>query len=364
MNEKENVIEAPDVIPESVDNINNHNKMGKGFRTIELISRVVIAVISRFWKLCMSTALMLLLIFWFNGGALTLTLLIFSVLGIFFNAQDMLLYYPDQPPQSRLYVEMPSLYNLPFENHFVKTADGIKINLVFIKHKNSNAPTVIYFHGNAGNIGHRLTNAHGLYTSCGLNILLVEYRGYGKSEGSPYESGLYLDAETALDFILRRNDVDQRNIFIFGRSLGGAVAIHLASQSYYAKFIAGVIVENTFTSLPDIGRNIFNIAFIKYIPEFCFKSQYPSKDRIQKIKLPTLFLSGLSDQLIPPKMMKTLHNVSGSTFKKLVKFENGTHNETWMCPHYYEAILVFIKEVQKSGNVHAATGFNDQIINI
>ncbi|KAJ8322008.1 hypothetical protein KUTeg_000479, partial [Tegillarca granosa] len=282
MNEKENVIEAPDVIPESVDNINNHNKMGKGFRTIELISRVVIAVISRFWKLCMSTALMLLLIFWFNGGALTLILLIFSVLGIFFNAQDMLLYYPDQPPQSRLYVEMPSLYNLPFENHFVKTADGIKINLVFIKHKNSNAPTVIYFHGNAGNIGHRLTNAHGLYTSCGLNILLVEYRGYGKSEGSPYESGLYLDAETALDFILRRNDVDQRNIFIFGRSLGGAVAIHLASQSYYAKFIAGVIVENTFTS---------------------------------------------------------------STFKKLVKFENGTHNETWMCPHYYEAILVFIKEI-------------------
>lgn len=82
-----------------------------------------------------------------------------------------------------------------------------------------------------------------------------------------------MDAETALDFILRRNDVDQSKIFIFGRSLGGAVAIHLASQSYYARFIAGVIVENTFTSLPDIGRNIFNIALIKYIPDFCFKSK-------------------------------------------------------------------------------------------
>lgn len=81
MNEIDNVIEAPDVIPESVDNINKHNKMGKGFRTIELISHIVIAVISRFWKLCMSTGLMLLLIFWFNGGALTLILLIFSLIG-------------------------------------------------------------------------------------------------------------------------------------------------------------------------------------------------------------------------------------------------------------------------------------------
>ena len=77
------------------------------------------------------------------------------ITGVFYNAQDMLLYYPDQPPHSRLYVEMPNLVGLPFESHFTKTKDGVKINLVLIKHSNPNAPTFVYFHGNAGNIGHR-----------------------------------------------------------------------------------------------------------------------------------------------------------------------------------------------------------------
>lgn len=78
-----------------------------------------------------------------------------AFIGVFYNAQDLLLYYPEQPPQSRLFVDSPQRFNLRGENHFLPTRDGIKINAVLIKHSNPNAPTVVYFHGNAGNIGHR-----------------------------------------------------------------------------------------------------------------------------------------------------------------------------------------------------------------
>ena len=91
-------------------------------------------------------------------------------------------------------------------------------------------PTVLYLHGNAGNIGHRLVNVQGLYNSIGCNVALVEYRGYGRSEGTPSEEGLCMDAQAALDFLLTRSDINTEKILVFGRSLGGAVAIDLATR--------------------------------------------------------------------------------------------------------------------------------------
>ena len=93
--------------------------------------------------------------------------------------------------------------------------------------------TIIFFHGNAGNIGHRLQNALGLYSVLNANVVMVEYRGYGKSEGSPSESGFYQDSEAALDFVLKRPDLEDMPVVLFGRSLGGAVAIRLASHQNY-----------------------------------------------------------------------------------------------------------------------------------
>ncbi|XP_060064455.1 protein ABHD13-like isoform X2 [Ylistrum balloti] len=309
----------------------NSSEMGKGFRTIELITRLVFAVVMRFWKLCTSAALILLLAFWTTGGVITFLLLIFALVGLFYNAQDMLLYYPDQPPQSRLFVQLPNTVNLPYENHFIRTSDNVRINLVFIKHTHANAPTVIYFHGNAGNIGHRLINSHGFFTSCGVNVLLVEYRGYGKSEGTPSETGLYRDAEAAINFLLGRNDVNRDKIVVFGRSLGGAVAVWLASQPFYAQHIAALV--------------------------------YPSAERIKKISLPTLFLSGQADDLIPPKMMTRLHQLSGSGMKRIHRFDQGSHNETWMCSGYYEAFLQFLRDVVQAKTASLAQEQSRPVVN-
>lgn len=163
-----------------------------GFKTIETIGRLVLLVIQRFWRLCSAATLTLLLLYWLYGGIITFLLLTAAVFGLLYFYQDALLFFPDQPESSRVFVQTPHKFGLPFENFYLKTKDGIRINVMLIKQHGSRlsiAPTVVFFHGNAGNIGHRLINSHALYKNCGCNVFLVEYRGYGRSDGSPSERG-------------------------------------------------------------------------------------------------------------------------------------------------------------------------------
>ncbi|XP_029654158.1 protein ABHD13 [Octopus sinensis] len=208
-------------------------------------------------------------------------------------------------------------------------------------------------------------NAYGLYTSLGCNVLMVEYRGYGKSQGSPSEMGLYQDAEVAMDFLLRHSQISRDKIVVFGRSLGGAVAIYLASHPYYSQHIHSVFIENTFTSLPEIGAVVIGIPIIGLLPYWCFKNQFPSIKRVPKITVPVMYLSGLTDNLIPPRMMKMLfESTVNSPLKRMALFDNGTHNETWLCPGYYECILNFIAEVSKWRSTSALTNYSDVLTKI
>lgn len=132
-----------------------------------------------------------------------------------------MLYYPEVPTNSRLFVPAPNTFGLPFENVYFKSLDSTKLHAYFILQPQPHqCKTILFFHGNAGNIGHRLPNAKGLFKHLQANIFLVEYRGYGLSEGVPSESGLYKDAQAALNYLQGRQDIDQRQIVVFGRSLG------------------------------------------------------------------------------------------------------------------------------------------------
>ena len=129
------------------------------------------------------------------GGVLILLVLLVTLIGALYHYQDSLLYYPEQPESARVFVQLPSSMGLPYETTFLTTKDKVKIAAYFIKQPNERAgtaPTMVYFHGNAGNIGHRLQNAQLLYRHCKFNILLIEYRGYGKSQGSPSETGIVI----------------------------------------------------------------------------------------------------------------------------------------------------------------------------
>jgi len=196
-----------------------------------------------------------------------------------------------------------------------------------------------------GNIGQRLAIAHYLYNYCECNVFLVEYRGYGLSEGSASETGFYQDAEASINHLFTRNDIDKSKIIAFGQSIGGAVVIELATK-FNDKLFA-FIVENTFTSLPEIGRELFGgIPGVSYLPDFCFKNQYQSIEKVKFLTLPSLFISGQADTMIPPIMMKVLFDRSNSRLKRLLKIEEGNHNDTWLRPGYFQFITKFIQEVR------------------
>jgi len=264
--------------------------------------------------------------------------------------QNLLLYCNYLPKNSQgTYTYLPSRYNLPFEDVYLTTRDNVRIHAWFIRYRHAkgydlmeayvNTPTIIYFHGNAGNISHRLHTVKDLYKHVKCNILLVSYRGYGQSEGSPSEHGLICDAEAALNFIYERKDINHDKVFVFGRSLGGAVALRLATL--HSNKIKGVIVENTFTSVPDMIDVV--LPYLKYF-KFLSRNKWRNIDRIKELKsnFPIMFVSGMQDELVPPHMMQTLIDNCSSNDKTVVRFEDGTHNNTWMCLGYYRAIAKFI----------------------
>jgi len=318
------------------------------FMLIKIIARISLSLIRRFWAFSGAALLSIILFYWLYGGLLALVLVFFGVTGVLYQAGDRLLYHPDQPQHSRLFVPTPSIFNLPFENLFITAKDGTQLHMFLVLQEgeaSKAAPTLLYLHGNAGNIGHRLHNVKGLYSSIGCNIALLEYRGYGRSEGNPSEEGLCMDAQAALDFLAARSDLARDRIIVFGRSLGGAVAVDLASRPCNRSLISALLLENTFTSIPAIAVVLFPLRLVRALPTAFYKNKFSSLKKACRLTQPTLFLSGLSDQLIPPKMMNDLYTACGAPVKRLARFPSGTHNETWTCVDYYQTINYFLDEV-------------------
>lgn len=133
------------------------------------------------------------------------------------------------------------------------TKDKVKLHAWFVKANQSNPAlcrTMIYFHGNAGNVGARIPHIDILVKRLNTNVLILAYRGYGHSEGTPSEDGLRLDAEATLDYALNDDEIDSSRVFVYGQSLGGAVAAQLASNN--SKKVKGLILENTFISIGEM----------------------------------------------------------------------------------------------------------------
>jgi hypothetical protein len=136
-----------------------------------------------------------------------------------------------------------------FEDLQIPTPDGESLNAIFLrqpKTRQSRDITVLMFHGNAGNIGHRVPIGKALQETLRCNVILLEYRGYGLSTGTPDEVGLKIDAQTALDYIRQRPELKDTTIIVHGQSLGGAVAIDLVAKNQDSGDIGGLILENTF----------------------------------------------------------------------------------------------------------------------
>lgn len=184
--------------------------------------------------------------------------------GLLYWKQNEIIYPRSMPPGARTTVPRPRdfpEYDLgeSSEELTIETADGEKLSAFLLLAKGmttyakrAREVTIIMFHGNAGNIGHRLPIAGVLRMNFPCNILMLEYRGYGLSTGTPNEKGLNIDAQAGLDYIRTRKDLANTKIVLYGQSLGGAVVINLAQRNGHVGDIKALILENTFTSIPKL----------------------------------------------------------------------------------------------------------------
>ncbi|UCH79899.1 MAG: alpha/beta hydrolase [Nitrospiraceae bacterium] len=260
-------------------------------------------------------------------------LLIIAVLFIFFVfirfLEQRSLYYP-----YRAIEITPKDIGIDYEDVMITTSDGVDIHGWFIP-ANGSDKILLFSHGNGGNISHRLEKIMMLH-ELNLNILIFDYRGYGKSSGKPTEPGLYLDAEALYMYLLREKAYDPEQIVAYGESLGGAVAIELAKRHTLQR----LIIEGSFSSIKDIARTYF-----PFIPTFLYKTEYDSIQKIQDITVPKLIMHSIDDEIIPFKYGVALFDAAAGP-KKFIVLKGG-HNDSFLVSkeEYLSEIKAFLSGV-------------------
>ena len=267
------------------------------------------------------------------GGVLALLLLC----AVFLVAcEDRIIYHPYKYPEG---IWNPSSFNVHVEDVFFQAKDGTKLHGWYIPSANARA-TLLWFHGNAGNLTHRLENIQQLQP-LNINIFIFDYRGYGKSEGKPSEAGIYQDSQAAYDFLIqKKNVVPTENLFLFGRSLGGICAVEVASGNE----ATGLILESVFTSAKDMAGQVFPLLPIGW----AIRSKFSAIEKVPDLKLPKLFLHGTKDEIVPYKLGRKLYS-SAADPKEFYDIEGAGHNDTYAVGgrEYFSALNRFITNTMK-----------------
>lgn len=223
------------------------------------------------------------------------------------------------------------MFDLILQAFFQLTACVVQHDPKSPKFKNL---TVVMFAPNAGNIGHTLPLVEAIYNKLGYNVVTYSYRGYGLSTGTADEKGLKIDAQTVLRYLADDPIIGKTKLVLYGRSLGGAVAIYTATLPAAANFVSGIILENTFLSIPKLLPSVIPLLkFFKFLVTQKWDSEKNILDVPKNIKL--LFLSGAADDLVPPEQHKMLFDLAPCTQKFFKSLPNGTHNDTVMQDGYW-----------------------------
>ncbi|KAK7200833.1 Bem46-like serine peptidase [Novymonas esmeraldas] len=351
--------------------------------------------------------------------------------------QNRLLYYPEMPPESREVCEDPVTLGIPYaERVSITTADRVRLRGYMLwpapapsAEKGSassgsdtagytppSRPAVpvavpvgadaaeggaaggggvassgvpasasaampsfvlLYFHGNAGNVGHRLPLAQAFVAHLKGAVMMIDYRGFGLSDDAEQtQERLELDAQACFDHLWHDPRVPRDRIFVMGTSLGGAVAIHLAAHARYARRVAAVVVENSFSSISDMASALSRPILTKlvsqcpglavglfeyYVKPLALRIGWDSAQKVPHVVVPMLFLSGARDELVPPEQMRALYKASTKCLRdgngndravplrRFVEFEDGRHNNLPLMPGYMAALQEFISDVRSAG---------------
>ncbi len=214
--------------------------------------------------------------------------------------------------------------------------------------------TVLYLHGNDGNVSTSMPGIAPL-RALGYGVFLIDYRGYGRSDGAfPSERSVYEDAEAAWRHLVEAKRIDPRRIYIYGHSLGGAVAIELATRHPEA---AGLIVESSFTSIYDMAR--LEKPYRLFPVKLFLNQRFDSIDKVERLALPVLFIHGTADEVVPFSMGEQLYRRAGGA-KRFVAIEGGRHDDNAVAggQAFLAALRNFVADTQR-----AAEGAAQRVLN-
>ena len=249
--------------------------------------------------------------------------------GFIFIFQSNLVYFPE-----RNLTTDPHSIGLSFETISFETGDGIRLLGWFIPYEGSMG-VILFCHGNAGNISHRLDSIH-IFHRLKLDVFIFDYRGYGKSEGKPSEVGTYRDVEAAWQYLVEERKVNPNRIIIFGRSIGGAIAAWLAQN----RTPSALILESTFTSAPDLGAKLYPYLPIRLLSRF----KYDTAGYLDMVNCPVLIVHSREDEMMPFIHGQRLFEKAKEP-KSLLEI-SGSHNEGFLLSgkRYEEGLYTFISK--------------------
>lgn len=222
------------------------------------------------------------------------------------------LYFP-----TKKIIETPSFLGLDFKDLTLSTSDGERLNAWYVPVKNAKF-VLLFFHGNGGNLSNRIEKI-AFFNSLGFSVFIVEYRGYGKSSGSPSEKGFYLDAQAGYDYLVNDMKFRPKQIVLFGESLGGSVALECASKNK----VSAVILESTFSSMEAMAKKV-----CPFFPIWILQSRFDSLVKIGSLGVPLLMIHSREDEIVPFECGENLFKIASypKTFIELT----GAHNDAFI----------------------------------
>jgi fermentation-respiration switch protein FrsA (DUF1100 family) len=239
---------------------------------------------------------------------------------------------------------LPEALGIEAEELFLRAEDGVRLHAFYLPSARASSRALLFLHGNAGNASHRLPNAAQL-AQLGVHVLLLDYRGYGRSDGRPSEDGVFADARAGLAYLLEERGFPEERVVLFGRSLGGAVAVDLAQD----RPLAGVILESTFPSAASVARLSLGRVVAALVGD-----RFASDRKIARLRAPLLFLHGDRDRVIPFALGRQLYALAPEP-KDFAIIVGAGHNDTTQVGGrpYFERIARFLDRVAPEADAPA-----------
>lgn len=265
------------------------------------------------------------------------------IISLIFNAGcSSLLFFPQ-----RKLLENPFLKQVSYEDIYFKTSDDLLLHGWYLKAKDKTKGTILYLHGNAENISTHVNNVLWL-TLEGYDIFAFDYRGYGKSEGSPTLDGIHIDAHAALETVLTLPQTNKERLFVFGQSLGGAVAVYAVATSAYKDRIKAVIIDSTFSGYRRIAREKFSQLIItwpfQYPLSFLFNDYFSPVRWVKEVSpVPLLIIHGDKDSIVPIHHGSLLHEAALSP-KEFWLVKGVGHTQAFALKEIREKFLRYLQK--------------------